>query len=108
MKQQKIYMKAWLDAHGRAKAVDTDEWYLDFANQLLPLVADSFIYGGREWEEDQKRVALTCALYLEDCVADGGNWRQFIHWHRKSYRSEKLRTLFAFLRTDGGIFAGRN
>ena len=58
MKQQKIYMKAWLDAHGRAKAVDTDEWYLDFANQLLPLVADSFIYGGREWEEDQKRVAL--------------------------------------------------
>ena len=41
MKQQKIYMKAWLDAHGRAKAVDTDEWYLDFANQLLPLVADS-------------------------------------------------------------------
>lgn len=69
MKQQKIYMKAWLDAHGRAKAVDTDEWYLDFANQLLPLVADSFIYGGREWEEDQKRVALTCALYLEDCVA---------------------------------------
>ena len=44
-----------------------------------------FIYGGREWEEDQKRVALTCALYLEDCVADGGNWRQFIHWHRKSY-----------------------
>ena len=78
-------MKAWLDAHGRAKAVDTDEWYLDFANQLLPLVADSFIYGGREWEEDQKRVALTCALYLEDCVADGGNWRQFIHWHRKSY-----------------------
>ena len=54
MKQQKIYMKAWLDAHGRVKAVNTDEWYLDFANQLLPLVADSFIYGGREWEEDQK------------------------------------------------------
>ena len=86
MKQQKIYMKAWLDAHGRAKAVDTDEWYLDFANQLLPLVADSFIYGGREWEEDQKRVALTCY----------------------SLAPEKLRTLFAFLRTDGGIFAGRN
>ena len=28
MKQQKIYMKAWLDAHGRVKAVNTDEWYL--------------------------------------------------------------------------------
>ena len=93
MKQQKIYMKAWLDAHGRAKAVDTDEWYLDFANQLLPLVADSFIYGGREWEEDQKRVALTCALYLASVY---------------SLAPEKLRTLFTFLRTDGRIFAGRN
>ena len=35
MKQQKIYMKAWLDAHGRAKVVGTDEWYLDFANHLI-------------------------------------------------------------------------
>ena len=103
MKQQKIYMKAWLDAHGRAKAVDTDEWYLDFANQLLPLVADSFIYGGREWEEDQKRVALTVCLVF-------GRLRSR---RRKlasvySLAPEKLRTLFAFLRTDGGIFAGRN
>ena len=78
-------MQAWLDAHGRAKVVNTDEWYLDFANQLLPLVAESYIYGGKEMEEDQKQVALTCALYLEDCVADGGNWRQFIHWHQANY-----------------------
>lgn len=85
MKQKKIYMQAWLDAHGRVKVVDTDGWYLDFANQLLPLVAESYIYAGKEMEEDQKRVALTCALYLEDCVADGGNWRQFIHWHRENY-----------------------
>jgi len=85
MQQQKIYMQAWLDAHGRAKVVNTDKWYLDFANQLLPLVAESYIYGGKEMEEDQKQVALTCALYLEDCVADGGNWRQFIHWHQENY-----------------------
>ena len=85
MQHQKIYMQAWLDAHGRAKVVNTDKWYLDFANQLLPLVAESYIYGGKEMEEDQKQVALTCALYLEDCVADGGNWRQFIHWHQENY-----------------------
>ena len=85
MKQQKIYMKAWLDAHGRAKAVDTDEWYLDFANQLLPLVAGSFIYGGREWGEDQKRVALPCEQYWADPVAAGGTWRPVIHWLRKCY-----------------------
>ena len=78
-------MQAWLDAHGRAKVVNTDKWYLDFANQLLPLVAESYIYGGKDMEEDQKQVALTCALYLEDCVANGGNWRQFIHWHQENY-----------------------
>lgn len=77
-------MKAWLDAHGRAKVVGTDEWYLDFANHLLSLVAESYLF---KWEtaESQQQVALMVALYLEDCVADGGNWRQFIHWHRKSY-----------------------
>lgn len=32
MKQGKIYMKAWLDLHGRAKVLATDHWYLEFAN----------------------------------------------------------------------------
>ena len=84
MKQRKIYMKTWLEAHRRVKVVATDQWYLDFVNELLPLVAESSLY----WEtaeEDQQQVALILALYLEDCVADGGNWRQFIRWHQKSY-----------------------
>lgn len=84
MKQQKIYMQTWLDAHHRAKVTDTDKWYLDLANGLLPLVAESYLYK-EVTTEDQQQVALTFALYLEDCVADGGNWRQFINWHRESY-----------------------
>lgn len=84
MNQQKIYMQTWLDAHHRAKVTDTDKWYLDLANGLLPLVAESYLYK-EATTEDQQQVALTFALYLEDCVADGGNWRQFIHWHRESY-----------------------
>lgn len=84
MKQQKIYMQTWLDAHHRAKVTDTDKWYLDLANGLLPLVAESYLYK-EATTEDQQQVALTFALYLEDCVADGGNWRQFINWHRESY-----------------------
>lgn len=84
MKQQKIYMQTWLDAHHRAKVTDTDKWYLDLANGLLPLVAESYLYK-EATTEDQQQVALTFALYLEDCVADGGNWRQFIHWHHESY-----------------------
>lgn len=63
-------MKTWLEAHRRVKVVATDQWYLDFVNELLPLVAESSLY----WEtaeEDQQQVALILALYLEDCVADG-------------------------------------
>ena len=56
MKQRKIYMKTWLEAHRRVKVVATDQWYLDFVNELLPLVAESSLY----WEtaeEDQQQVA---------------------------------------------------
>ena len=54
MKQQKIYMQAWLDAHGRAKVVNTDKWYLDFANQLLPLVAESYMVG-KTWKKTRSK-----------------------------------------------------
>ena len=64
-------MKTWLEAHRRVKVVATDQWYLDFVNELLPLVAESSLYWGTA-EEDQQQVALILALYLEDCVADGG------------------------------------
>ena len=85
MKEQKIYMRTWTEMHGRAKVMATDEWYLNLVNELLPLVASSYMYQGREMVEDQRRVALSCALYLEDCVADAGNWREFIHWHKENY-----------------------
>lgn len=77
-------MQAWLEAHGRAGVTDTDQWYLDFANSLLPLISESYLYKS-EGAECRQQVALMLTLYLEDCVADEGNWRQFIHWHRESY-----------------------
>lgn len=77
-------MKAWLDAHGRMKAADTDAWYLDLANRLLSVVRESYLYGDTT-AESQQQVALMLAMYLEDCVADGGNWRAFIRWHHQSY-----------------------
>ena len=84
MKQQKIYMKTWLDSHSRLKLVNTDQWYLDLANHLLWVISESDLYR-EETLETQQQVAITMALYLEDCVADSGNWRQFIRWHKKSY-----------------------
>lgn len=84
MKQQKIYMKTWLDFHGRAKMVHSDQWYLEFANSLLPLIDESYLYK-EERGESQQTVAVMLALYLEDSVSDSGNWRQFIRWHKRSY-----------------------
>lgn len=84
MKNQKIYMKTWLDLHNRVKVLDTDHWYLEFANLLFPLVHDSYLYK-EATEESQIQVALMLTLYLEDCVTDGGNWRQFIRWHKRNY-----------------------
>ena len=86
MRQSKIYMRPWLEIHHRTKKTDTDEWYMGLANELLPLVMTFPLYEGNpDVAEDQRRLALTCALYLEDCVADAGNWREFIHWHKRSY-----------------------
>ena len=84
MKQGKIYMKAWLDLHGRAKVLATDHWYLEFANLLLPVISESYLYKS-ETQESQNQVTLMLTLYLEDCVTDGGNWRQFIRWHKRNY-----------------------
>ena len=77
-------MKAWLDLHGRAKVLATDHWYLEFANLLLPVVSESYLYKS-ETQESQNQVTLMLTLYLEDCVTDGGNWRQFIRWHKRNY-----------------------
>lgn len=77
-------MKAWLDVHGRVKEVSTDQWYLSFLNRLLPIIRESYLHWGED-EQLCRRTAVTLALYLEDCIADKGNWREFINWHRKSY-----------------------
>lgn len=36
MKLQKIYRQQWMEAHPRMQSADTDQWYVDFANRLLP------------------------------------------------------------------------
>lgn len=86
MKQQKIYMNAWLAVHHRTRIVDTDQWYLDFANRLLPAISESPLYK-RNIKNCRQKAAIKLALYMEDCVANGGNWRQFVHWHKEKYGS---------------------
>ncbi|MDR0891069.1 MAG: DUF3843 family protein [Mediterranea sp.] len=78
--KDRIYMHAWLKAHGRAKQVDTDEAYLELANFLVELfVSDQ--YG----IDSQMDLVLKLTMYMEDCIADGGAWREFIRWHKEKY-----------------------
>lgn len=50
----------------------------------MPVVSESYLYKS-ETQESQNQVTLMLTLYLEDCVTDGGNWRQFIRWHKRNY-----------------------
>ena len=62
-------MKTWLEAHRRVKVVATDQWYLDFVNELLPLVAESSLY----WEtaeEDQQQVCIWKTVWLTGETGD--------------------------------------
>ena len=99
MKQRKIYMKTWLEAHRRVKVVATDQWYLDFVNELLPLVAESSLY----WEtaeEDQQQVAFNTSFVFGRLCGLTGKLETIY-----PLASEKLRTLPSFLFVDGRISA---
>lgn len=85
MKRQKIYRKAWMEARPFASQSDNDQWYLDFANRILPLVEDSaylkLLPAGGE-----TKVALYMTWYLEDCVNNTGGWNRFIWFHSELYQ----------------------
>ena len=77
-------MKEWLSVHKRIKMESADYWYVGFANQLLLLLKKSRFYNLLSEDAWQKAV-LSFALYFEDCIADTGNWRQFMRWHYRHY-----------------------
>ena len=72
---KKLYMQQWLDANGRRRTTPDDGWYLDLSNRLLPLV-------------EEQSVALKCALYLQDSVAQTGGWLAFKENYRRMYGEE--------------------
>ena len=77
-------MKEWLSLHGRLRMENTDFWYVEFANKLWLLLEKSPFHNllsHAEWT----RALLFIALYFEDCIADSGNWRQFMRWHKRHY-----------------------
>ena len=79
-----IYPAAWLHANGRKRLSDTDEWYVAFANQLVPLLQKSELFAGRT-ANDINHAALALALYLHDAIAQTGGWKEFTARHAALY-----------------------
>ena len=120
MRKQKIYPKAWLDLHNRARQLDSDGWYIGLANDLLGLLEGSrFLLSA-----SCPHAAIVLALYMEDCIADRGDWRKFIRLHYRrqgrylpfyalseSYlddeiNPEDIALLLWMLQTEHGVFHG--
>ena len=73
MKLQKIYRQLWMEVHPRPQSADTDQWYVDFANRLLPLFEKSELTGQMI---HKNRAVLYFTWYLEDCVNNSGGWNK--------------------------------
>lgn len=84
MKTTPIYMKRWLEANGRKRALPGDTWYLNFANEVLPLVTASPLFQGHAASK-AAQTALDTALYFQDAIAQTGGWKAFTARYRMLY-----------------------
>ena len=78
MKPQRILISDFTHAHPQTKrAYPTDSYYTKLANRLL----DDFYNTNVDLEEKTECIlryaAITLACYLEDVIADSGQWRSF-------------------------------
>ena len=77
-KPRRILISDITHAHPLTKrAYPTDSYYTKLANRLL----DDFCSTGIDLEENTENIlryaSITLACYLEDVVADSGQWRAF-------------------------------
>lgn len=86
MRTASIYMIQWLDANERTRIQPYDQWYLDFARKLLPLIKQYQLFGADEGDE-QTKVAITLSLYLQDAIAQTGGWKEFTDLYRGLYQT---------------------
>ena len=71
-----IYMKRWLEANGRTRTLPGDSWYLNFTNEMLPLIAASPLFANKTADKITKTV-LDITLYFQDAIAQTGGWKAF-------------------------------
>lgn len=84
MKKSPIYMKKWLDFNERTRIQPSDQWYLDFTIDILPVIRRSALFGHNE-EGTQIEAALTTGIYFQDAIAQTGGWRIFADLYQSLY-----------------------
>lgn len=84
-KSSKIYMQDWLSLHTYAQSGSDDQWYLNFAQSLIPMLQKNELL--KEFSnEEYKDLAVVIAVYLEDAVSEGGGWTRFRNEIKRLYQ----------------------
>lgn len=81
----------WLKLNKRNHLLDTDAWYIDFANRLLPLVRQSGLFietpgTASDNYTSTTEAAAKLSLYLRDAVAQQGGWKSFSDMYHYIYK----------------------
>lgn len=78
----RILGKDFINAHPKGISTATDQDYVKFANGIVERIT-GLIHDLSN--DDIASIALKCALYFEDVIADAGIWRSFVETMRKMY-----------------------
>ncbi len=76
MKTSQLYMYHWLKANGRERTQPTDNWYLDFAKEMLQITGQSPLFDDMSTDIPAE-AALKTSLYFQDAIAQTGGWKTF-------------------------------
>lgn len=85
MKTAPIFMKQWLAANKRTRILSGDQWYLDFAAKILPIVKLSPLFEGDG--NAQKNAAISLCMYFQDVIARTGGWKIFSDTYHSLYNT---------------------
>lgn len=78
MKTRRILISDFTHAHPLLKrAYSTDSYYTKLANRILDDFCNTDVYLKENTESIFRYAAITLACYLEDIVADSGQWKAF-------------------------------
>lgn len=75
MQPASISMRQWLGANERSRVLPSDQWYINFAMKLLPIVRQCPLFKGDDYEE--KGAAISLSVYFQDAIAQTGGWKTF-------------------------------